>query len=108
MRRFARTDSTQIDIVATLRLLGCSVVSLSPIGRGCPDLAVAVAGKTYLVELKDGSKSWKLTPDQERFISEWKAEIPVLESVDDAQYFVKAVRGNRLTAWLGDKISGRS
>ena len=108
MRRFARTDSTQIDIVATLRLLGCSVVSLSPIGRGCPDLAVAVACKTYLVELKDGSKSWKLTPDQERFILMWEAEIPVLESVEDAQYFVKAVRGNRLAAWLGDKIAGRS
>lgn len=108
MRRFARTDSTHIDIVATLRLLGCSVVSLSPIGRGCPDLAVAVAGKTYLVEIKDGSKSWKLTPDQERFILGWNAEIPVLESVDDAQYFVKAVRKNRLATWLRGKIAGRS
>ena len=105
MRRFARTDATQIDIVATLRLLGCSVVSLSPIGRGCPDLAVAVAGKTFLVELKDGSKSWKLTPDQERFILSWEAEIPVLESVDDARGFVIAVRRNKLADWLKDKFA---
>ena len=106
-RNRGRVDTNQTEIVATLRLLGCSVVSLSPIGRGCPDLAVAVGGKTYLIEVKDGSKPWKLTDDQKEFILNWKAEIPVLESIDDAYYFVESVRNNKLVEWIRSKILDR-
>lgn len=104
-RNRGRTDSNQIEIVATLRLLGCTVVSLAPIGHGCPDLAVAIQGKTYLIEVKDGEKYWKFTPDQKDFALHWDAQIIVLESIDDAHSFVGSVRKNKLVEWLKARIT---
>ena len=101
---YKRTDDTHTEIVATLRLLGCSVVSLASIGRGCPDIACAIQGKTYLIEIKNGSKKWKLEPDQKEFILNWKAEILILESVDDAHDFVASVRTNKFLAYMGRKF----
>jgi len=93
---YKRVDATQTDIVATLRLLGCSVVSLATVGKGCPDLAVSFPGRTYLVECKDGNKKWKLTPDQVQFAMDWHDDITLLESVDDAHEFVAAIRAGQL------------
>ena len=39
MRRAARTDANQAAIVDALRSVGCSVVSLSAVGKGVPDFA---------------------------------------------------------------------
>jgi Holliday junction resolvase len=67
MRRAARTDSNQTEIVAILRSLGCSVQMLHAVGAGCPDLLVGVAGQNLLIEIKDGSRkpsARRLTSDQ--------------------------------------------
>jgi len=64
--------------------MGASVLSMATLGRGAPDIAVGWRGSTYLAEIKDGKKKWKLTDDQQRFHSEWKAPIAILESVDQA------------------------
>lgn len=104
MRRKSRVDANQSDIVATLRLLGCSVVSLAPIGKGCPDIAVAINGQTFLVEIKNDDKYWSMTPDQKEFHLSWKAQIPILESVDDTHRFVESVRKNKLVEWFCEKF----
>ena len=44
MRRAARVDSNHIEIVKAFRKLGCSVLSLASLGKGVPDLLVAVHG----------------------------------------------------------------
>ncbi len=100
---YRRTDTTQTELIATLRCLGCSVVSLASLGKGCPDLAVAVCQRTYLVELKDGKKSWKLTDDQKTFIGNWQDDIPIMESVDDCIEFVQAVRDKKFDRWIRNK-----
>jgi len=41
---------------AGLELSGCSVVDLSGIGGGCPDLLVGLNGKSVLVEIKVPSR----------------------------------------------------
>lgn len=87
-----RADANQAEIVDTLRRLGASVVHLHTVGGGCPDLAVAIRGQTHLVEIKDGRKRWKLTPDQEGFHASWNATIVILDSQDNAITWV-----NRLT-----------
>ena len=69
--------------------MGASVVHLHTVGKGCPDLAVAIAGKTHLVEIKDGRKSWKMTPDQVGFHASWNAPIAILDSVDSAVAWVQ-------------------
>lgn len=52
MRRRARVDSTQGEIVRTLRAAGFNVVDLSRVGGGVPDLMVGGRGGTWLVEAK--------------------------------------------------------
>lgn len=53
MSRYARrVDRSQTGIVAALRAAGCTVVSLAPLGRGAPDLAVGHGGVTFMLECK--------------------------------------------------------
>ncbi len=86
-RRAARTDSNHLSIVEALRKCGCAVFSLAAIGKGVPDLCISKSGHCCLAEIKDGTRSpskRKLTPDQVRFMAEWKSPVMILSSVDDA------------------------
>ncbi len=56
MRRAARIDANQREIVATLRSVGALVILLSAIGKGVPDLLVGFRGVWTLLEVKDGKK----------------------------------------------------
>lgn len=74
MRRAARVDGNQAEIVDALRRVGASVQSLASIGKGCPDLLVGYNGTTYLMEVKDPSKpkaDIQLTPDQRQWHKSW-------------------------------------
>lgn len=82
MRRAARTDANQSEIVATLRKCGCSVFSLAAVGKGCPDLLIARAGRTYLAEVKNGVLGYKLTPAQKEFWATWNDDVLIFDSVD--------------------------
>ena len=88
MRRAAKTDDNQAEIVAALRVVGCSVLPLHAVGQGCPDLLVATRqGEMVLIEIKDGSKppsARKLTPDQIAFHAAWRGRIAVVTSVREA------------------------
>lgn len=82
MRRAAKIDLNQPEIVEALRAVGVSVVSLASIGQGCPDLLAAKGDKCWLLEVK-GPKG-KLTPDQQRFILDWAGVVHIVRTVDDA------------------------
>lgn len=74
MRRAAKIDRTQPEIVAALRSAGASVQSLATVGAGTPDLLVGWRGMTLLVECKDGRlppSARRLTPDQEAWHAAW-------------------------------------
>jgi len=75
MRRRARTDENQAAYVRALRQIpGVSVLDLSRLGQGAPDLAVGYDGRTTLVELKNPAmppSARRLTPDEERFRDGW-------------------------------------
>lgn len=92
VRRAARTDANHAEIVAAFRKLGCSVLSLAAMGKGCPDLLVAKHGQSLLVEVKDGAKppsARTLTPDQEAFRRGWKGGIVVAIGLDDVPEIVR-------------------
>ena len=87
MRRRSKIDDNQPEIVEALRAVGCDVLSLAAVGKGCPDLLVACRGVLYLLEVKDGSKSpsrRRLTPDQVDFHATWRGEIHVVNDIDEA------------------------
>lgn len=88
MRLRARVDANQATIVAALRAAGRSVLVLSSIGRGCPDILVGWGrDRAVLMEIKNGDKppsARKLTPDEETFRAQWRGPYAVVESVADA------------------------
>lgn len=87
MRRAGKVDANQAEIVHALRRLGCTVMSIASVGRGCPDLVVGVRGRNVLLEVKDGRRppsDRKLTPAEREWIDAWRGQVNVVESVDDA------------------------
>jgi|GEM_PF-5567154 len=56
MRRSARIDRNQPEIVEALRKLGASVQPLHTAHDGIPDLLVGYQGRNFLLEVKDGTK----------------------------------------------------
>lgn len=55
MRRAARTDKNQTEIVAALRKRGAVVLITSQL-KNAFDVLVGYEGNLYIVEIKDGSK----------------------------------------------------
>lgn len=87
MRRAAKVDRNQAEIVAALRAVGASVQPLHAVGQGCPDLAVGFRGTIYFLEVKDGAlapSDRKLTPAQVKWHRDWRGHVAVVLSVEDA------------------------
>ncbi len=87
MRRAAKIDANQPEIVAALRKFGASVTPIHGVGQGCPDLLVGFQGRTLVLEVKDGAKppsARKLTDDEAVWFGNWRGEAYVVETVADA------------------------
>lgn len=92
MRRAAKADDNQPQIVKAFRQLGFSVAHTHTIGKGFPDIVVGRNGINTLVEIKDGKKvksQKQLTPDEKEFHETWRGKIIVIESVEDVIDFSK-------------------
>jgi hypothetical protein len=75
-------DRNQPEIVDALRNFGATVILLSAVGKGCPDLLVGYAGQNHLLEVK--MPKGKLTPDQVVTHSTWGGRIRVVRSAEEA------------------------
>ena len=88
MRRAARIDANQEQVVSALRAAGATVQSLAGVGVGVPDLLVGYQGKTLLLEVKDGKKppsERRLTEDQVKWHGAWRGgPLAVVDGVDAA------------------------
>lgn len=90
MRRAAKVDDNQPEIVEAFRKLGYSVLLLHQVGRGCPDILVGKMGTNTLIEIKDGRKPPSrrlMTPDEEEFFQSWKGRLLTIMSVDEVIAF---------------------
>ena len=93
MRRAARIDRNQTEIVEALRKLGASVQPLHNAGDGIPDLLVGFQGRNFLIEVKDGTKkpsARKLTPCQVEWHNEWLGQAAIVTSTEEAIALVEA------------------
>ena len=70
-----RTDNNQADIVRDLRTIGATVLDLSQVGFGCPDILVGFRRRNFLVEIKNPDTYGKLSDDQNEFHDAWRGEI---------------------------------
>lgn len=87
MRRKAKIDDNQNEIVDALRKAGCSVTPTGGVGKGFPDIIVGRNDLNYLLEIKDGNKppsAQKLTADQVKWHKRWKGQAKVVTSVTEA------------------------
>lgn len=77
-----KTDANHVEISQALRNAMCSVVDLSAVAGGCPDLLVGRGGVNYLLEIKDGKND--LNDKQELWFSRWRGRAVVVRNVDEA------------------------
>jgi len=74
----AKRDANEKAIVDDLIAIGCSVVRLDkPL-----DLLVGYRGVNWLLEVK--TEKGKLTPDQEEFIPEWRGQVAIVRTSEQA------------------------
>jgi len=92
MRRNARIDKNHPEIVEAFRKLGASVLSLAPLGRGIPDLLVAIGGVTWLIEIK--SKKGKENDLQLEWAENWKGARAVVRDTQGVETVVKLMRSS--------------
>jgi hypothetical protein len=87
MRRAARVDGNQAEIVEALRgIPDLSVLVLSDVGDGCPDISVGYRGANFYFEIKDPSQPkhrHELTDDQKKFHAEWKGQVQKVFSLKE-------------------------
>ena len=89
-----KTDANQSDIIATLREVGATVVDLSAVGKGVPDLLVGFRGATYLLEVKNVKGRNRTTPDQDVFYAWWRgAPVFIVRTADEALTAIGATEG---------------
>lgn len=88
MRRAAKVDANQEQVVQALRAAGATVQTLAAVGKGVPDLLVGYQGKTLLLEVKDGRRppsERRLTEDQLVWHGAWRGgPLAVVDGVDAA------------------------
>ena len=95
IRRAAKIDDNQNELVALIRAMGVSVAITSAAHDGFTDLVIGFGGVTVLVEVKDGSKEparRKLTPQQVAFHGSFKGAITVIENEQQAVELVTRIR----------------
>jgi hypothetical protein len=64
------------------------------LGKGFPDIIVGYRGVNLLVEIKDGSKppsKRQLTSDELVWHDDWRGQVAVVESIDQALSLVMGV-----------------
>lgn len=95
MRKAARIDRNQPEIVRALRGAGAAVETLAAVGKGVPDLLVCFRRVLYLLEVKDGSRPpsrRKLTDDQVEWHRLWPGPIHVVKNVTEALESIGAIK----------------
>lgn len=80
MRRYGKPDANQAAIIEDLRLIpDCSVLVLSAVGNGCPDILIGYRGANILVEIKNPETKRGEKPEtierQKQFKDGWNGQV---------------------------------
>lgn len=106
MRRAARVDSTQPEIVAALRKIGAQVTYMHQIGGGVPDLLVSFRQRWYVLECK--SAGGELNEDQKRWIGLQRAPVYTVKSAQQAVEFLTMAMPDWLLGLEATAMSSRT
>lgn len=88
VRRAAKRDANETEIITALKRAGATVVRIS--AAGVPDLLIGYRGVTYLCEIK--FQKGKLTPAQIAWHLDWQGDrVSVARSVEEALFAIGAI-----------------
>ena len=90
MRRAAKIDANQPEIVEAFRSMGCDVLHTHTLGKGAPDLFVAWSGIWLAIEVK--TQRGTLTEAQERLYAGLKTRPRIVRNVDEARATVEVLQ----------------
>jgi Holliday junction resolvase len=85
MRRAAKVDDNQKQLVEQIRKCGYSVLIISQL-KNCADILVGAKGRNYLFEIKDPLKvksKRKLTPGEDKFHNSWSGQVSVVHTIEE-------------------------
>lgn len=94
MRRAARVDENQAEIVEALRKIGAVVTPLHKVGEGVSDLLVSFRQRWFVLEVKNPSKpkaDQELTPAQKKWVGLQRAPVVIVKSSLEAVGFLHGV-----------------
>ena len=91
MRRAARADTNQPDIVKALRRGGATIWHTHTIGRGGPDIVIGYCGVNVLAEIKRDERE-PLTPAEFKFHAAWRGQIVRLTNECEAAQLLEQIR----------------
>jgi hypothetical protein len=77
MYKHGKKDTNQNEIAKALQGIGCSVLDMSSLGDGAPDMCVGYRGKNIFIEVKESEKA-KLTKTQKPFHERWNGKIHIV------------------------------
>ena len=93
MRRAARRDDNEQDIIKAMRAEGAYVKQIND--EGLFDLLVSYRGETLLIEVKDGAKppsARRLTEAELKFHEEWPgSNLFIITSVEEAVALLRSL-----------------
>lgn len=91
MRRAARRDANEGDIIKAMRAEGAYVKIIND--EGLFDLLVSYRGETLMIEVKDGAKppsARRLTEAEQKFHDEWPgSNLHIVTSAEEALALLK-------------------
>jgi len=96
MRRKAKRDVNEGEIVDGLRQIGATVDRINE--EDLPDLIVGFRGVNYLIEIKapsgprGGVSGRELSLGQLRWARDWRGQIGMARTLDEALHIIKAIR----------------
>ena len=80
-----RVDANQREIIEALKAAGASVLDLSGVGGGSPDILCGYRGINILMEIKNpAGRGNRLTPAEHEFMDNWRGQAGIVSSVEDA------------------------
>lgn len=91
MRRAARADINQPDIVRKLRSMGASIWHTHTLGRGGPDIVIGYCGVNVLAEIKRDERE-QLTLAEYKFHAAWRGHIVTIRNERDAVQLLEGMK----------------
>lgn len=94
MRGRLRKDANHKEIVDALLAVGCSVIDMSKLGGGVPDIAACWRGVWYVMEIKNPKTGYGrkgMNSRQKEWAAAHPAPVHVVKSVDEALQAIGAV-----------------